>query len=108
MTLEPAGHGRQRSSCRNDTSTQTLTRRDIIPKILDASVVDHKVRVTSSDAARRCALLARFGIFAGQSSGAYLQGVYETAKRIRKGTIVTILNDIGERYMSTRLWEPGA
>jgi cysteine synthase B len=81
---------------------------DIIPKILDSSVVDHKVRVSSADAARRCALLARFGIFAGQSSGAYLHGVYETAKRIRKGTIVTILNDIGERYMSTRLWEPGA
>ena len=81
---------------------------DIIPKILDQSVVDQKVRVSSADAARMCALLARFGIFAGQSSGAYLQGVYETAKRIRKGTIVTLLNDIGERYMSTRLWEPGA
>jgi S-sulfo-L-cysteine synthase (O-acetyl-L-serine-dependent) len=84
---------------------------DIIPKILDSSVVDHRVRVSSMDAARMCALLARFGIFAGQSSGAYLQGVYETAKRIRKGTIVTLLNDIGERYMSTGLWEtstPGA
>lgn len=81
---------------------------DIIPKILDASVVDHKIRVTSSEAARMCMLLARYGIFAGQSSGGYLQGVYELAKRIRKGTIVTILNDIGERYMSTRLWEPGA
>jgi cysteine synthase B len=81
---------------------------DIIPKILDTSVVDKKVRVTSADAARMCALLARFGIFAGQSSGAYLQGVYETARRIGKGTIVTLLNDIGERYMSTRLWEPGA
>src|SRR5437870_13916322 len=57
---------------------------DIIPKILDSSVVDHKVRVSSMDAARMCALLARFGIFAGQSSGAYLQGLYETAKRIRK------------------------
>jgi cysteine synthase B len=79
---------------------------DIIPKILDSSVVDRKVRVSSAEAARMCALLARFGIFAGQSSGAYLQGVYETAKRIRKGIIVTILNDIGERYMSTRLWEP--
>src|SRR5688572_16424106 len=79
---------------------------DIIPKILDFSVVDQKVHVSSADAARMCALLARFGIFAGQSSGAYLQGVYETAKRIRKGIIVTILNDIGERYMSTRLWEP--
>jgi len=79
---------------------------DIIPKILDQTLVDRKVRVSSSDAARMCALLARYGLFAGQSSGAYLQGVYETAKRIRKGTIVTILNDIGERYMSTRLWEP--
>jgi cysteine synthase B len=79
---------------------------DIIPKILDQTVVDKKVRVSSSDAARMCALLARYGLFAGQSSGAYLQGVYETAKRIRKGTIVTLLNDIGERYMSTRLWEP--
>jgi len=79
---------------------------DIIPKILDQTVVDKKVRVSSTDAARMCALLARNGLFAGQSSGAYLQGVYETAKRIRKGTIVTLLNDIGERYMSTRLWEP--
>jgi cysteine synthase B len=78
---------------------------DIIPKILDASVVDHKVRVDSVSAAEMCATLARYGIFAGQSSGAYLQGVYETAKRIRKGIIVTILNDIGERYMSTGLWE---
>ena len=78
---------------------------DIIPKILDTSVVDHKVRVSSIDAARMCALLSRYGIFAGQSSGAYLQGVYETAKRIRKGVIVTLLNDIGERYMSTGLWE---
>jgi len=79
---------------------------DIIPKILDSSVVDQKVRVSSADAAKMCALLARYGIFAGQSSGAYMQGVYETAKRIRKGVIVTLLNDIGERYMSTRLWEP--
>jgi len=78
---------------------------DIIPKILDSSVVDQKVRVSSVDAAAMCAQLARFGIFAGQSSGAYLQGVYETAKRIRKGIIVTLLNDIGERYMSTGLWE---
>jgi cysteine synthase B len=79
---------------------------DIIPKILDTSVVNQKVRVSSADAARMCALLAQYGIFAGQSSGAYMQGVYETAKRIRKGVIVTLLNDIGERYMSTRLWEP--
>ena len=78
---------------------------DIIPKILDTSVVDNKVRVSSDDSARMCALMARYGLFAGQSSGAYLQGVYETARRIGEGVIVTILNDIGERYMSTALWE---
>ena len=78
---------------------------DIIPEILDTSVVDAKVPVSSDQSARMCALLARSGLFAGQSSGAYLQGVYETARRIRKGVIVTILNDIGERYMSTALWE---
>jgi len=78
---------------------------DIIPKILDKTVVDHRVHVSSSEAARMCAILARYGIFAGQSSGAYLHGVYETAKRIGKGVIVTLLNDIGERYMSTGLWE---
>jgi cysteine synthase B len=78
---------------------------DIIPKILDQSLVDTKVRVSSDDSARMCALMARDGIFAGQSSGAYLQGVYETAERIGEGVIVTILNDIGERYMSTALWE---
>ena len=78
---------------------------DIIPKILDTSVVDHKVNVSSDDSARMCSLLARYGLFAGQSSGAYLQGVYEMARRIEEGVIVTLLNDIGERYMSTALWE---
>ena len=78
---------------------------DIIPKILDTSVVDHRVRVSSEDSARMCALMARYGLFAGQSSGAYLKGVYETARRIQEGVIVTILNDIGERYMSTALWD---
>ena len=78
---------------------------DIIPKILDQSLVDTKVRVSSDDSARMCTLMAREGLFAGQSSGAYLHGVYETARRIGDGVIVTILNDIGERYMSTALWE---
>ncbi len=78
---------------------------DIIPEILDTSVVDVKIRVSSDDSARMCALMARDGLFAGQSSGAYLQGVYETARRVGEGTIVTLLNDIGERYMSTSLWD---
>ena len=78
---------------------------DIIPKILDRRLVDTRVRVSSDDSARMCALMARDGLFGGQSSGAYLQGVSETARRLGEGVIVTILNDIGERYMSTALWE---
>ena len=78
---------------------------DIVPEILDSSLVDQKVPVSSDDSAKMCELLATQGLFVGQSSGAYLKGVYETAKSIEQGTIVTILNDIGERYMSTSLWE---
>ena len=40
----------------------------------------------------------------GQSSGAYVQGAYEIAKRDRSGQVVTIFNDIGERYFSTGMW----
>jgi cysteine synthase B len=78
---------------------------DIIPKILDTTIVDHKVHVSSDDSARMCSLLARHGLFVGQSSGAYMKGVYETARRVGEGVILTLLNDIGERYMSTALWD---
>ena len=81
---------------------------DIIPKILDSSVVDQQGPRIQYGCRAPVRPARPIRIFAGQSSGAYLQGVYETAKRVRKGVIVTILNDIGERYMSTRLWEPGA
>jgi cysteine synthase B len=78
---------------------------DIVPAILDKSVIDrmHDADVdTAWDMSQR---LARSGLFGGQSSGAYMAGVYDVAKRIGKGTIVTVINDIGERYMSTRLWD---
>ena len=50
-------------------------------------------------------LLASRGIFVGQSSGAYLRGAYEVAKKTGKGKIVTIFNDLGERYFSTGMWD---
>jgi cysteine synthase len=34
-----------------------------------------------------------------------MQAVYAVAKTIRTGRIVTLFNDLGERYMSTHLWE---
>ena len=33
--------------------------------------------------------------------------IINAAKQVKKGVIVTLLNDVGERYMSTRLWDQG-
>ncbi|MBZ0270573.1 cysteine synthase family protein [bacterium] len=78
---------------------------DIRPDILDESVIDEKIKVTIDDAYDYCGKLARNGVFAGQSSGAFLKGVHEIAKREKRGRFVTVFSDIGERYFSTRLWD---
>jgi cysteine synthase B len=77
----------------------------IVPEIFDESVVDQKIPVTIDQAYEMCSRLARHGWFVGQSSGAYVQGAYEVAKQIQKGVVVTVFNDLGERYFSTRLWD---
>ncbi len=77
---------------------------DIIPEIYDASVVDRKVPVSIDDAYEECQVLAKIGLFVGQSSGAYLRGVREVVKNIDKGVVVTVFSDFGERYFSTGLW----
>jgi cysteine synthase B len=78
----------------------------IIPAILDQSVIDQRVDVTVEETYTMCWRLARAGFFVGQSSGAYMQGVYRVAQTLRSGRIVTLFNDLGERYASTHLWEP--
>jgi cysteine synthase B len=78
---------------------------DIVPAILDESVIDERVNVTIDDAYEYCTKLARSGFFVGQSSGAYLAGVHRLARREKRGCFVTLFNDIGERYFSTRLWD---
>ena len=45
------------------------------------------------------------GLFAGQSSGAYVWAAYHVAGEARSGHVVTIFNDIGERYFSTGMWD---
>ena len=78
---------------------------DIVPAILDESLIDERVPVTADEAYAMCARLARAGFFVGQSSGAYLVGVERVARRERRGRFVTLFNDLGERYFSTRLWD---
>jgi cysteine synthase B len=78
---------------------------DIVPAILDESVIDERIQVSGEDAYAMCWRLARGGFFVGQSSGAYLVGVERVARRERRGRFVTLFNDLGERYFSTRLWD---
>ena len=76
----------------------------IIPDTFDSSVVDEMLEIDVDASYAMSRRLSEVGLFAGQSSGAYVQGACEIAKRDRSGQIVTIFNDIGERYFSTGMW----
>ena len=77
----------------------------IVPETFDESVVDRTVRIDVDEAFEISRTLTSRGLFAGQSSGAYLLGAYKVARELDKGLIVTIINDIGERYFSTGMWD---
>lgn len=78
---------------------------DIVPGILDQSVIDRRIRVTIDEAYALCLSLAKNGLFVGQSSGAYLKGAIQVAKESPKARIVTVFSDTGERYFSTGMWD---
>ena len=77
---------------------------DIVPKILDESVVDEWIYVTADEAKHWCQILAKQGIFVGQSSGCYISACFKLMEKISEGRIVTIFNDFGDRYFSAGLW----
>ena len=77
----------------------------IMPETFDESVVDQMIEIDVDEAYEMSNLMASVGLFAGQSSGAYMQGAYQVAQDVGGGTIVTIFNDIGERYFSTGMWD---
>ena len=76
----------------------------IIPKILDQSVIDEMLPIDVDEARDVSMELASKGLFAGQSSGAYALGAVKTAQKAGSGKVVTVFNDIGERYFSTGMW----
>ncbi len=78
----------------------------IVPAIYDAGKIDRHIMIESEDAfdiARRLAL--EEGIFAGMSSGAAVLAARVLATEVDTATIVTILPDRGEKYLSTALFE---
>ena len=78
----------------------------VVPAIYDPGQIDRHIMVESEDAfdlARRAAL--EEGVFAGMSSGAALVAARCVASEVESATIVTILPDRGEKYLSTALFQ---
>ncbi|MDA8078304.1 MAG: cysteine synthase family protein [Nitrospiraceae bacterium] len=77
----------------------------IVPKIYNPAALDEKINVADDDAFNTTRLLAiKEGLFVGMSSGAAVCGALKAAERMEKGTIVVILPDRGDRYLSTALF----
>ena len=77
----------------------------IVPKVYQPEIHDEKITVNDEDAYETARLLAvKEGIFVGMSSGAAAAGALKLANKMDSGTIVTILPDRGDRYLSTTLF----
>jgi cysteine synthase B len=77
----------------------------IVPTIFDPSKLDEKFTVEDEDAfqtTRRLAL--EEGLFVGMSSGAAAYAAIRTAQDMESGTLVVLLPDRGDRYLSTNLF----
>ncbi len=82
-----------------------------VPEILDRSLIDEVITVTERAAFEHARRLAREeGIRAGISSGAAVAAALKVARRpeLKGKTIVVVLPDTGERYLSTALIEEPA
>ena len=78
-----------------------------VPSVLNTSIYDEIIRVKNDDAFAASRLLARReGVLSGISSGAAVHAALELARRPENEgkTIVALLPDTGERYLSTQLY----
>jgi cysteine synthase B len=77
----------------------------IVPEIYREENLDGKITVQDDPAFETARLLAlKEGLFVGMSSGAAVAGALELARQMESGTIVTLLPDRGDRYLSTALF----
>lgn len=78
-----------------------------VPAILNTTVYDGIIKVTKEDAAETTRRLAHEeGLLAGISSGAACWAALQVAARFGKGMrVVTIFPDVGERYLTTGLFD---
>jgi cysteine synthase B len=78
---------------------------EYLPKIFDASKVDTIMDISQHSAEQTTRELAtQEGIFAGVSSGGAVAAALELSTQVNNATIVTIVCDRGDRYLSTGLF----
>ncbi len=77
----------------------------IVPEVYEPQRLADKLLVEDEDAYEMSRKLAlQMGLFVGMSSGAAVAGALQIAETIDRGTIVTLLPDRGDRYLSTNLF----
>jgi cysteine synthase B len=75
---------------------------DYLPEIFDGSLVDEEIDITQQESEATMRLLAeKEGIFCGVSSGGAVAAALKLSSEIENATIVTIICDRGDRYIST-------
>ena len=79
---------------------------EFLPRIFEYNRVDRTIDVSQDEAADMARRLAREeAIFSGMSSGGALTAALQVANEIERGTIVFIVCDRGDRYLSSPLFE---
>ncbi|WBX77850.1 cysteine synthase CysM [Tenacibaculum ovolyticum] len=78
---------------------------EYLPKIFDRSKVDEIIEVSENQARNQARKLAsQEGVFGGMSSGGAVHVALQVAEKIEEGIIVAIICDIGDRYLSSNLY----
>lgn len=78
---------------------------EYLPKIFDKTKIDQIIEVSEIEAQNMAKRLAKEeGVFAGMSSGGAVAIALKLAKQIKKGVIVAIICDKGDRYLSSNLF----
>ena len=76
-----------------------------VPGIFNRQLVDHIIEVSEEEAKANTQRLAREeGVFAGMSSGGAVGVALKVAEQLEQGTIVAIICDRGDRYLSSDLF----
>lgn len=78
---------------------------EYLPKIFDPARVDRTIEVTEEESANMARKLARVeGVFSGMSSGGAVVASLKLIEELETGTVVCIICDRGDRYLSSDLF----